>query len=77
MLRLAISGGEDYELLFTVRQSDELRLQRLFQENDLCPITKIGRITPNSEGIVFLDNDGRPSEGFTGFDHFSTKEEGH
>ncbi len=77
MLQLAISGGEDYELLFTVHQSDELRLHRLFQTNNLCPITKIGRIAPSSEGLVFLDKNGRPSGGFTGFDHFSRKEEGH
>ncbi|HUT02470.1 MAG TPA: thiamine-phosphate kinase [bacterium] len=76
MLELAISGGEDYELLFTVRQADELRLHRLFRTNDLCRITKIGRITPSSAGLVFLDKNGRQSGGFTGFDHFRKKEEG-
>jgi thiamine-monophosphate kinase len=41
-LRLALNGGDDYELLFTVRQKDVARIPRSFQG---IPLTQIGEIT--------------------------------
>ena len=70
---LAICGGEDYELLFTVGFGEEARLHRLFDANALCRITKIGRILPKSKGLVYVDCNGERIESFAGFDHFAGK----
>jgi thiamine-monophosphate kinase len=42
-LRLALNGGDDYELLFTVRQKDVARVPRSFQGVALTPIGEITR----------------------------------
>ena len=47
-LQLALHGGEDFELLFTVKPSDISRLPR---KVDGTPITRIGEIRNNSEGV--------------------------
>ena len=67
--KLALYGGEDYELLFTANKEIIQRLKRVLD----CPITVIGDIV--KEGlptqVVLLDNKGRiaPCEG-NGWDHF-------
>jgi thiamine-monophosphate kinase len=58
---LALSGGEDYELLFTARAASEAE----------AIATKIGVITAG-DGIRVIDADGRPLElQRSGFRHFS------
>lgn len=52
-LRLALNGGDDYELLFTVRQKDVARIPRSFQG---VPLTQIGEIT-RGRRIVTLGQD--------------------
>ena len=47
-LQLALHGGEDYELLFTVRPADVSRLPRRV---DGAPITRIGEIRNQGEGV--------------------------
>jgi len=47
-LQLALHGGEDFELLFTVRPSDVARLPRRV---DGTQITRIGEITNQNEGV--------------------------
>lgn len=47
-LQLALHGGEDFELLFTVRPNDIARLPR---KVDGTQITRIGEIRNNSEGV--------------------------
>jgi len=74
-IELAICGGEDYELLFTVDPNDEARLRELFGTNALCRITKVGRIVPKSKGLVYVDSNGEQIESFAGFDHFAGKAE--
>lgn len=66
LIELALSGGEDYELLFTAAD------QHLEQRQDLSPaVTKIGRISQGS-GIRVLQADGSNYPyGRGGFDHFS------
>lgn len=67
---LALSGGEDYELLFTVREGDQGRVEQLFERLD-CSVAWIGRVTPPSDGVRILDPEGRlysPRKG--GFNHF-------
>ncbi len=69
-LNLALSGGEDYELIFTAsRDVMEGAIDSLDTSED-CPVTVIGETTAG-EGIVVLREDGRPylSES-TGWDHF-------
>jgi thiamine-monophosphate kinase len=65
-LRLALAGGEDYELLFTApagRARDVARLR------ELAPITAIGRIVRGS-GVRILDPKGAERTAGLGFDHF-------
>jgi thiamine-monophosphate kinase len=68
-LELALSGGEDYELLFTAA-ADNIDRVRMAAS---CPITVIGEIT--AEGVnetVLVDSRGKPvSLPGTGWDHFS------
>ncbi|HEX6043009.1 MAG TPA: thiamine-phosphate kinase [Pyrinomonadaceae bacterium] len=47
-LQLALHGGEDFELLFTVKPDDVARLPRRV---DGAPITRIGEIRADSEGV--------------------------
>jgi thiamine-monophosphate kinase len=47
-LQLALHGGEDFELLFTVRPSDVGRLPR---KVDGTPITRIGEIRVQDDGV--------------------------
>jgi thiamine-monophosphate kinase len=54
---LALSGGEDYELLFTAGNSVIERVK----EGLACPVTVIGRITAGEPGRISLFNaEGRP-----------------
>jgi len=77
LTELAICGGEDYELLFTVDPSDEARLQQLFGTDLRCPISKIGRIISKSEGLIYLGKNGERLDRFGGFDHFARRADGH
>ena len=54
-LRLALHGGDDYELLFTVPPRKTKLLPRAFQG---IPLTSIGKITKESE-VVVRDERGR------------------
>src|SRR5216684_680293 len=54
-LQLALHGGDDYELLFTVRPSKVNMLPKIFRG---VPLTAIGRIT-EQRGLVLLKQDGR------------------
>ena len=63
-LEQALHGGEDYELLFTVRHATRVPVRF----GDL-PLTRIGVIRRGPPGRVLLD--GRPLEPL-GYDHFRT-----
>ncbi len=88
LIELAICGGEDYELLFTIDRNNEARLHQLFDENALCSISRIGHVVPKSKGVVYVfcngerfkSAEGRDSakgERFAGFDHFTRRADGH
>jgi thiamine-monophosphate kinase len=66
----ALTGGEDYELLFTAAQEQRETIVQLAQTSR-CPITRIGPIVSRPEGLTVRGQDGLP---FTlarpGFDHF-------
>lgn len=69
-LALALSGGDDYELCFTVPADREMMLS-LALGGDLPACTRIGTVT-EGEGLVLLDAEGvRLSLPAAGFNHFS------
>ncbi|MBE5201502.1 thiamine-phosphate kinase [Pectobacterium sp. FL60-S17] len=69
-LRWALSGGEDYELCFTVpeinRGALELALGHLGAD-----YTCIGQIGPSSEGLRFFRENKATELNWKGYDHFS------
>src|SRR5437763_1984838 len=65
-VREAITGGEDYELLFTVSPKMRGRLNGVRRLVKDLPITKIGIIT--ADRALLLDIDGRKEELPLGFD---------
>ena len=68
--RLALSGGEDYELLFSARPALAPRLAALARRHR-CPISRIGRIVAAENGIRLVDRSGRSVPGVPrGHDHF-------
>ena len=70
-LELALSGGEDYELLFTASAETINRAKTAAA----CPITVIGEITADNIGAVTLvDRQGNPVNlGKKGWEHFSPR----
>jgi thiamine-monophosphate kinase len=56
--RLAIEGGEDYELLFTVPPTARAKIDRLVRHAD-CRWTCIGIIRPPSFGLRMKDSQGK------------------
>jgi thiamine-monophosphate kinase len=64
-LEQALDGGEDYELLFTVRPRTEV--PRSFEG---LPLTRIGTVRKGRPGRVMLD--GRPLPA-RGYDHFKAR----
>lgn len=69
---LALSGGEDYELLFAARNDDEI--QTLSDESDIL-ITRIGTLGGPDEPTELVRRQG-PPEPLTprGWDHFRSGE---
>ena len=68
-LELALSGGEDYELLFTASAEVVDKVKRAAS----CPITVIGEIVADKE-ITLVDSQGNPFNlGKAGWEHFITK----
>lgn len=55
---LALQGGEDYELLFTVPPRHEQAVRRIGRLLRV-PVTRIGRIMPARFGMKVMDHEGR------------------
>jgi thiamine-monophosphate kinase len=67
---LALAGGEDYELLFTVPARRRARFERATAAHRL-QVTRIGRITPARSGLrMIMQNGQRRLLPFTSFEHF-------
>jgi thiamine-monophosphate kinase len=70
-LELALSGGEDYQLLFTAPMEHEQGIDKLFKEHDLHPPYHIGEIG-QGPGIRMKRADGSLAElQARGFNHFN------
>lgn len=70
LYRSALSGGDDYELLFTVPKPGQAELDRLAEESEY-PLTCIGEITEGNN-IRCLDAHGNEyTPDHLGFDHFT------
>ncbi|MFQ5876531.1 MAG: thiamine-phosphate kinase [Acidobacteriota bacterium] len=69
-LRLALAGGEDYELLFAARSEHAPLVRRLSRRLGV-PMSRIGQILPARHGIRVLRTDGRYAAlPRGGFEHF-------
>lgn len=67
-LALALDGGEDFELLFTVSPRN---LRRLPRRVDGVPATYIGDVRPETEGLQLLEDGHVTRLKPAGFTHFS------
>lgn len=66
-MKLALTGGEDYELLFTAPQK---RVEEIALVSKV-PVTVVGEIVPGTEGVTVFGEDGLPVEiEHGGWDHF-------
>jgi thiamine-monophosphate kinase len=66
----ALSGGEDYELLFCARRQNRARIEKLSLRAQAA-ITRIGACVPVDRGIVVVDSSGKAVPMRTeGHDHF-------
>lgn len=72
-LRWALSGGEDYELCFTVPEINRGALE-VALANTGAAYTCIGQIGPQSEGVKFLCEGKAVEMNLRGFDHFSASQ---
>ena len=68
-LEMALSGGEDYELLFTASNDIIERVTKAVN----CPITVIGEVTADKMGrVILVDKQGKPYKPVrTGWQHFT------
>jgi thiamine-monophosphate kinase len=65
-LEFALSGGEDYELLFTAEAEIVDKLKKAAS----CPITVIGEVT-DGKGVSLIDKQGKPFKlAKAGWEHF-------
>jgi thiamine-monophosphate kinase len=67
----AVSGGEDYELLFTAPAGPAAALARRLADATRTPVSLIGEIRPAGEGVAFVGADGAPVDVRPGFEHFA------
>jgi thiamine-monophosphate kinase len=64
-----LSGGDDYELLFTAAAARRADVEALARELAL-PLTRIGGIQAGEARLAVLDAEGKPIAYRPGFDHF-------
>ena len=65
-----LSGGDDYELVFTARQERRTEIESLSKELKLA-LTRVGSIQKGAAKLQVLDADRRAMRVERGFDHFS------
>ena len=67
-----LSGGDDYELLFTAAADRRADLGALSRELRI-PLARIGSIAGGEPKLTVLDESGRPLAHRGGFDHFAAR----
>jgi thiamine-monophosphate kinase len=65
-----LSGGDDYELLFTAPQQQRASLEALARELK-TRVTRIGEVQRGAPRLTVLDRDGKPLPHRGGYDHFA------
>jgi thiamine-monophosphate kinase len=65
-----LSGGDDYELVFTAGQPQRGEIEALGRELKI-PLSRIGAIQAGAAKLVVLDAAGKPLAHRGGFDHFA------
>ena len=65
-----LSGGDDYELLFTAAQPQRNELEALSHELKI-PLSRIGSVQAGAAKLAVLDAAGKPIAHRGGFDHFA------
>lgn len=65
-LAYALSGGDDYELLFTIKPRDEFRFLELVEKRGL-KVTCIGMVDEGSDGVKFEPHFDLESSGYKHF----------
>ncbi|MFH2099414.1 MAG: AIR synthase-related protein, partial [Pseudomonadota bacterium] len=75
LLDWSLSGGEDYELLFTVPPEQVEMAIRLLNGDGMARATEIGEILEPGQGVLVLDEHGKTmrSGASCGWDHFRPK----
>lgn len=71
-LRWALTGGEDYELCFTVPEINRGALDVALGHHGV-PYTCIGQIAPVSEGVKLMEQGKAVEFDLKGFDHFAAR----
>ena len=68
--RCVLSGGDDYELVFTAHPDHQ---QHILALSEACgtPVTRIGRITADPHLLLLSEDGGVLPNTFTSFDHFA------
>jgi thiamine-monophosphate kinase len=69
-LELAMTGGEDYELLFTVERSAAAAIATGLGSATGTAVTVIGEVSDGTPGVTFLDAAGRAVDVGHGYEHF-------
>ena len=65
-----LTGGEDYQLIFTIKSEDQDKLESAFLEQNIM-ITEVGKIVKGSSILLMKDNNPISLPNRLGFDHFS------
>jgi thiamine-monophosphate kinase len=68
--RLVLSGGDDYELLFTAPQASRGEIEALSTELALA-LSRVGSIQSGEPRLRVVDAQGKPMSVERGFDHFA------
>jgi thiamine-monophosphate kinase len=70
IFRIAITGGDDYEILASIRAGQETAFAAAAARAGV-QVTKIGSIAAGEPGLTVIGRDGAPLDVSTGgFDHF-------
>lgn len=68
--RLLLSGGDDYELVFTAPQASRSEIEALSSDLTLA-LSRVGSIQSGAPKLQVIDSQGKTMEVGRGFDHFA------